>query len=139
MWLRDKARIFPAMSGHVQKCPLRAVEQPGGPSRRAITAMGFCKVSLPFFLGRGFGELLASVAASPRNDVVSDNAGFSSIEPIFECSGPRKQRQCHFTCGAEVAAKVDNFRIPDLYGQSLPDLIVVSRRVTQDHHDHSAQ
>ena len=30
-------------------------------------------------------------------------------------------------------------RVPDLYGQSLPDLIMVSERVTQDRHDHSAR
>jgi hypothetical protein len=36
-------------------------------------------------------------------------------------------------------ANISYFELADLYGQSLPDLVVVSGRVTQDHHDHSAQ
>jgi hypothetical protein len=41
--------------------------------------------------------------------------------------------------GGAASAEFHSVRVADLYGQSLPDLIVVSGRIAQDHHDHSAQ
>ena len=49
---------------------------------------------------------------------------FTSIGLVFECLGRKKQDERHFSCGAEVAAKVDSVRMTGLPLKARPILTV---------------
>lgn len=56
-------------------------------------------------------RVLLSVQLPSQNGMVSDNAGYRAFGAVSESGDPRNTASCHFTCSAEVAAKVGDFRL----------------------------